>query len=217
MPGGGGARTKTRAGGKPRNRAGASCGPASDDSTQRSMFFAWISVDLSNGDIFFSLQAYIAVRFDDRVVFSSSNTGFYYYRPWIPRLSPDRLSAPRQLDTFERDREEQRRDREANELPPIIRKKKFRLHTYTPRVLSLMCSFSGLTFYSIPDSPTQTWLAPAHVRIELNLFAGQLYFDSGEEYAKVCVILALSKAHPSAQHSDGKGWVTIGRMDTRIH
>jgi hypothetical protein len=71
---------------------------------------------------------------------------------------------------------------EANELLPVIReKKKVRLHIYAPRVSSSMRSFSDLTFYSIPDSPTETWSAPVHVRIELNLFAGQLYFDNNEE------------------------------------
>ncbi|KAH9980609.1 hypothetical protein BJV74DRAFT_798017 [Russula compacta] len=87
---------------------------------------------------------------------------------------------------------------EAHELLPLIRKsKKVRLHIYTPRVTSSMRSFSDLRFYSIPaDSSGERWSAPAHVRIELNLFAGQLYFDSREEYER---------------DYDGKGWVTIGR------
>jgi hypothetical protein len=35
--------------------------------------------------------------------------------------------------------------------------------------------------------------------MELNLFAGQLYFDSREEYERVCVMLALSMAHSGAE------------------
>jgi len=68
---------------------------------------------------------------------------------------------------------------EANELLPIIRKSdRVRLHIYAPRVTSSMRSFSDLTFYTVPDQPdpqTRQWSAPAHVRMELNLFAGQLY------------------------------------------
>ena len=89
---------------------------------------------------------------------------------------------------------------EANALLPAIRKKKkVRLHVYAPRVTSSMRSFSDLTFYTIPDSPAESWSAPAHVRTELNLFAGQLYFDSREDYERACVLLALSMAHPDAE------------------
>jgi hypothetical protein len=97
---------------------------------------------------------------------------------------------------------------EANELLPVIRKSKnVRLHIYTPRVTSSMRSFSDLTFYCIPDSPTERWSAPAHVRIELNLFAGQLYFDSEEEYWSVCSLLALWMAHPNAEYSEVDGFI----------
>jgi hypothetical protein len=89
---------------------------------------------------------------------------------------------------------------EANELLPIIRERnKVRLHVYAPRVTASMRSFSDLTFHTIPDSPAEPWSAPAHVRMELNLFAGQLYFDCREEYERVCVMLALSMAHPGAE------------------
>jgi hypothetical protein len=99
---------------------------------------------------------------------------------------------------------------EAHELLPIIReKKKVRLHIYAPRVSSSMRSFSDLTFYSTPNSPTDTWSAPAHARIELNLFAGQLYFDSKEEYERVCGLLALSRAHPGATYNEADGFVPI--------
>jgi hypothetical protein len=98
---------------------------------------------------------------------------------------------------------------EANALLPIIRKrKKVRLHIYAPRVTTSMRSFSDLTFYTIPDSPAETWSAPAHVRMELNLFAGQLYFDCREEYERVCVMLALSMAHPGAEHCEIDGFVS---------
>ena len=97
---------------------------------------------------------------------------------------------------------------EANSLLPIIReKKKVRLNIYTPRVTSSMRSFSDLTFYSIPESPAETWTAPAHAKIAFNLFAGQLFFDSKEEYENVCILLALSRAHPGAKHNQIDGFV----------
>jgi hypothetical protein len=99
---------------------------------------------------------------------------------------------------------------EANGLLPIIRKSsKVRLHVYAPRVTSSMRSFSNLTFHTIPDALAQpwSWSSPAHIRTELNLFAGQLYFDSGEEYERVCQLLALSMAHPGAEYCEVDGFV----------
>jgi hypothetical protein len=97
---------------------------------------------------------------------------------------------------------------EANELLPIIRKSnKVRLHIYAPRVAFSMRSFSDLTFHSIPNSLAEGWSAPAHVRTQLNLFAGQLFFDNEAEYERVCVLLALSRAHPGAERVELDGFV----------
>ena len=99
---------------------------------------------------------------------------------------------------------------EANALLPAIRKKKkVRLHVYAPRVTSSMRSFSDLTFHIIPDLPAESWSAPAHIRTEVNLFAGQLYFDSREEYERVCVLLALSMAHPGVEKCEIDGFVPL--------
>ncbi|KAH9056705.1 hypothetical protein EDB87DRAFT_1793974 [Lactarius vividus] len=97
---------------------------------------------------------------------------------------------------------------EANQLLPIIRNSgKVRLHIYAPRVTASMRSFSDLAFYTIPDSPTNEWTAPPYLRIELNLFAGQLYFDSKEQYQRVCALLALHMAHPGAKRVEVDGFV----------
>ncbi|KAH8994235.1 peptidase S8/S53 domain-containing protein [Lactarius akahatsu] len=97
---------------------------------------------------------------------------------------------------------------EANELLPTIRKSgKVRLHVYAPRVTASMRSFSDLAFYTIPSAPAREWTALAHLRIELNLFAGQLYFDSREQYQRVCELLALHMAHPGAEHVEVDGFV----------
>ncbi|KAH9036252.1 hypothetical protein EDB84DRAFT_1560971 [Lactarius hengduanensis] len=97
---------------------------------------------------------------------------------------------------------------EANKLLPIIRKSgKVRLHVYAPRVTASMRSFSNLAFYTIPESLEKEWTAPAHLQIELNLFAGQLYFDSSKQYQRVCALLALYMAHPGAKHVEVDGFV----------
>jgi hypothetical protein len=98
---------------------------------------------------------------------------------------------------------------EANELLPAIRKEnKVRLHVYAPRVTFSMRSFTNLTFHTIPDIPeAEPWSAPAHIRTELNLFAGQLYFDSRDDYERACVLLALTLAHPGAKYCEIDGFV----------
>ena len=97
---------------------------------------------------------------------------------------------------------------EANELLPTIRKsRRVRLHIYAPRVTTSMRSFSDLAFYTIPLPPARNWAVPAHLRIELDLFAGQLYFDSREQYQRVCALLSLHMAHPGATHVEVDGFV----------
>ena len=96
---------------------------------------------------------------------------------------------------------------EANELLPIIRKSgKVRLHTYAPRVTASMRSFSDLTFNTVPETPTK-WTAAPHLRTELDLFAGQLYFNSEEEYRRMCELLALHMVHPGASYIEVDGFV----------
>jgi hypothetical protein len=98
---------------------------------------------------------------------------------------------------------------EANELLPDIRRNgNVRLQIYAPKVTASMRSFSDLTFHTIPESPTIAWTSPAHTRIALNLFSGQLYFDSKEEYERVCALFALSMAHPDAKEIEVDGFVT---------
>ena len=96
---------------------------------------------------------------------------------------------------------------EANRLLPVIRKSgKVRLHTYAPRVTASMRSFSDLTFNTVSETRTK-WTAAPHLRTELDLFAGQLYFDSEQEYRRMCELLALHMAHPGANHIEVDGFV----------
>ncbi|KAI9432137.1 hypothetical protein H4582DRAFT_1130953 [Lactarius indigo] len=64
-----------------------------------------------------------------------------------------------------------------------------------------MRSFSDLTFYTIPESPEKKWTPAAHLRTELDLFAGQLYFDNVQEYRRLCMLLALHIVHQAQSTS----------------
>ncbi|CAE6439124.1 unnamed protein product [Rhizoctonia solani] len=83
---------------------------------------------------------------------------------------------------------------EVNELMPLIRKSSVvRLHVYAPRVSLAMRSFSDLQFYSIPAIlKTLTPSTPLSVaQLQLDLFAGQLYFSSYQDYTSFCAMLGL--------------------------
>ncbi|KAG8732989.1 hypothetical protein FRC11_009494 [Ceratobasidium sp. 423] len=92
---------------------------------------------------------------------------------------------------------------EVNELLPLIRTSSaVQLHVYSPRVSIAMLSFSDLQFYSIPASP-QTHinlggLSPA--QLQLDLFAGQLYLSSYQDYVSLCAMLGLFA--PSGSEDD---------------
>lgn len=96
---------------------------------------------------------------------------------------------------------------EANELlPQIKRSKKIRLHTYAPRVVKAMISFSDLNFYTPNAGPDDAPVLAAVVRA-LNLFAGSLYLDDKAEYNALRSGLGLITQHPQAEgvpvQSDG--------------
>ncbi|KAH0034044.1 hypothetical protein KCU78_g2340, partial [Aureobasidium melanogenum] len=96
---------------------------------------------------------------------------------------------------------------EANELLPQIKKsKKIRLHTYAPRVVKAMISFSDLNFYTPNAGPSDAPVSIAVVRA-LNLFAGSLYLDDKAEYEALRSDLGLISQHHHAEgvsvQSDG--------------
>ncbi|KAF8602020.1 hypothetical protein BDV93DRAFT_584535 [Ceratobasidium sp. AG-I] len=82
---------------------------------------------------------------------------------------------------------------EVDALLPQIRLSTFvRLHVYSPRVTQAMRSFSDLQFYSVP-SPSALNLPspPPLVQMQLNLWAGQLYLKSYDEYCWLCAFLGI--------------------------
>ena len=83
---------------------------------------------------------------------------------------------------------------EVNQLLPLIRKhKKVTLHVYSPRLSLSNHSLEELSFCAIPPV-TSKWVAPSLVP-QINLFAGQLYLQSYQEYVTLCRFLGLS-SHP---------------------
>lgn len=83
---------------------------------------------------------------------------------------------------------------EAQELLPIIRKSSMTtLHVYSPRPTQEFKPLDMLNLYTTPSSMMQTsFLVPLRLRVQLNLFAGQLYFSSESEYIELCKMLRLS-------------------------
>jgi len=81
---------------------------------------------------------------------------------------------------------------EAQELlPKISNSKKVALHLYSPRSNLGLRAIDGLQLYTIPAQPT-TRIIPRQLIVQLNLFAGQLYLDSFDDYVEVCDMLGIA-------------------------
>lgn len=81
---------------------------------------------------------------------------------------------------------------EADQLIDRIRKGgPVRLHIYAPRQSNGFVPIDHLALYMVRSTDTQVHV-PALLRTELNLFAGQLYFASYEEYTQMCDYLNLT-------------------------
>ncbi|KAF8586884.1 hypothetical protein K439DRAFT_1552162 [Ramaria rubella] len=80
---------------------------------------------------------------------------------------------------------------EANMLLPLIRKSNYvRLHIYSARTTRLCRSFEDLDFLVVPHPK---YIAPPLCQnmLELNLFAGQLFFRNQEAFRQTCCMLGL--------------------------
>ncbi|KAG1848861.1 hypothetical protein F4604DRAFT_127913 [Suillus subluteus] len=80
---------------------------------------------------------------------------------------------------------------EANALLPDIRASlQVHLHIYTPRVIRMMKPCDDLRLYSIPSLPMQ-WTPHEALILQLNIFAGQLYFLHHSTYVQLCRFLGI--------------------------
>ncbi|CUA71821.1 Polycystin-1 [Rhizoctonia solani] len=83
---------------------------------------------------------------------------------------------------------------EVDKLLPLLRSSCVaRLHIYAPRLSLSMLSFSEPRFYSIPAPPANQISSetPSTAQLQLDLFAGQLYFSDYQKYASLCATLGL--------------------------
>lgn len=81
---------------------------------------------------------------------------------------------------------------EANELWHEIRSSKHvRLHVYAARLSEEFRAMDRLTGYTTPPLP-EDWRAPPHLLRQLNLFGGQLFFATIDEYRSMCQYLGLA-------------------------
>ncbi|QSZ29330.1 hypothetical protein DSL72_003844 [Monilinia vaccinii-corymbosi] len=84
---------------------------------------------------------------------------------------------------------------EVNELRPVIEQYgKVTLSIYSPRLSLSLQSFESLNIHAIPSLPS-SWTIPPIV-MQLNLFAGQLYLRSYDEYIRLCQFLGLCYRPP---------------------
>ncbi|KAL4812455.1 hypothetical protein BDW67DRAFT_193625 [Aspergillus spinulosporus] len=82
---------------------------------------------------------------------------------------------------------------EANELHSEIRKsKEVMVHLYAPRQNRNFPALDKLDLYTVPQADTVVLDIPAAIRIQLNLFAGQLYISSIDEYHEICSFLGIA-------------------------
>lgn len=86
---------------------------------------------------------------------------------------------------------------EAQELMPRIHaSQQVHLHLYSPRANLAFNSMDNLTLYTVPPV-ADSWTVPDTLRLQLNLFAGQLYFSSFSDYRGTCDLLSLAWEPPA--------------------
>lgn len=78
-------------------------------------------------------------------------------------------------------------------LPDLASARNVALHLYRPRVNLSYRSFDRLDFFTIPEQQTDLIVRPS-LAMQLDLFAGQLYLSSYDDYLKACQFLNLASS-----------------------
>lgn len=106
---------------------------------------------------------------------------------------------------------------EAQELMPDIEKSKFVfLHLYAPQPNLAFPALDELKLYTVPPLGLD-WQLPCRLRLQLNLFAGQLYFGSFNDYRETCEILSLAwKPTEEGVTVEADGFIVRRRDDPKI-
>ena len=85
--------------------------------------------------------------------------------------------------------------------------------TYAAAVTRRMLPFNHLSYFSIPRLPAD-WKAPLWLRIEVNLFAGQLYFDF-DDYKHICTYLGIQQPSQYTEKRNAWGIDAAGASDSQ--
>jgi len=114
---------------------------------------------------------------------------------------------------------------EVNELLPDLRQHgKLRLHMYSPRLTQEMRIFDDLAYHCVPPLPISphspsSALIPVDMQqiLELNVFAGQLYFSTYDAYLRFCDFFAvMTNETDKSVDCEIDGWVKqsnrVGQM-----
>lgn len=107
---------------------------------------------------------------------------------------------------------------EAQELLPAIQSSgSMTLHIYAPRPNLSLRPLDGLDLYTVPSSFMQAMKPipiPIHLKIQLNLYAGQLYFEQLSEYEAFCKMFRLSGQKASeGMEIAADGFILAGNLD----
>ena len=85
---------------------------------------------------------------------------------------------------------------EAQELMPRIRQsERLHLHLYSPQTNLAFKTLDQLRLFVVPATGVE-WQLPTFLRLQLNIFAGQLYFGSLDDYQQCCTMLCLAWKPP---------------------
>ncbi|KAJ9131694.1 Phosphate system positive regulatory protein PHO81 [Coniochaeta hoffmannii] len=103
---------------------------------------------------------------------------------------------------------------EANALLPQIQKPSaaVHLHLYAPRSNLAFKPLDDLRLYTVPALPPN-WSIPADLVLQLNLFAGQLYFRSYDEYKAACELLGLAWRLMDGDRTEPDGFIVRDPWD----
>jgi hypothetical protein len=106
---------------------------------------------------------------------------------------------------------------EAQELMPNIKQStSVSLHLYAPRPNLAFPVLDELKLYTVPSLGSD-WQLPRHLRLQLNLFAGQLYFSSFQDYQETCEIMSLAwKATGEGTKVEADGFIPHEREDPSV-
>ncbi|KAL4786748.1 hypothetical protein BJX76DRAFT_365241 [Aspergillus varians] len=108
---------------------------------------------------------------------------------------------------------------EANELhSDVLKSKAVMMHLYAPRQNRSSSPLDNLSLYTIPSTSSAAIDIPTTLRIQLNIFAGQLYISSFDEYREICDFLGLaSTTTPEGLTVAADGFILAAADNLQLH